>query len=43
MRVAHMTIVCTLLVMASINEWSISQLDVNNTFINGELYEEVYM
>lgn len=36
-HVAHMTIVCTPLVVTSVRTWSVPQLDVKNTFINGEL------
>uniref|UniRef100_A0ACD5V608 Uncharacterized protein n=1 Tax=Avena sativa TaxID=4498 RepID=A0ACD5V608_AVESA len=39
-HVAHMTNVRTLLVVASVRHWSVSQLDVQYAFLNGELSEE---
>jgi hypothetical protein len=41
--IAHMTTIHTLLIVPSVREWSISQLDVKNVFLNGELCEDVYM
>jgi hypothetical protein len=38
-----MTTIRTLLVVTSVREWSISQLDMKNVFLNGELREDVYI
>ena len=41
--VARVTSIRTLPSIAAAKRWRLSQMDVNNSFLNGDLEEEVYM
>ena len=38
-----MTTVCTLIAITLVRQWCISQLDVKNALLNGDLQEEDYL
>ncbi|WZZ08512.1 hypothetical protein YC2023_094433 [Brassica napus] len=41
--VAKMNTVKTLLAVASAKKWTLTQLDISNVFLNGDMSEEIYM
>ena len=41
--VTRLTYVSSLIVVVAIKRWQLFQMDVKNAFLNGNLYEEVYV
>lgn len=41
--VAKMSTVRVLLALATSNNWFLHQMDMNNTFLHGDLHEEMYI
>ena len=41
--IAKLTTVRVLLILVAMQNWHLHQLDVNNVFLNGDIYEDVYM
>jgi len=42
-HITKMTTIRTLIVVASVSQWNISQLNIKNTFLNEDLQKEFYM
>ena len=40
---ARLSSICTLIAVSASRNWTLFQMDVKNSFLNGELTEEVYM
>lgn len=38
-----MTTIKTIIIVATIKNWNIYDLDVNNTLFNGDLHEDLYL
>ncbi|PNX58175.1 ZF-HD homeobox-like protein [Trifolium pratense] len=41
--IAKLTTVRVLLSLAASRQWKLAQQDINNAFLNGDLFEEIYM
>lgn len=35
--------ICVIITLTLTNKWELQQIDVNNTFLNGSLQEDIYM